>query len=379
MKFVLTGGGTGGHLFPAIALAEELRRRDSSVSVEFIGARGGLEEKIIPGYGYPLTLLNVEGIKGGRGLKKGMAVIKALGATMRAVKILRRLRPDGVIGSGAYSSAPVVTAARLLGIKTAVMEQNAMAGLTNRMLGRIVDRVYTAFPEAGEFFPPKKTVLAGNPMRGEIIEKASLSRGHKKKESRQGGNGKKFTLLIFGGSQGATAINAAFLDATEYLTDIWENLEVIHQTGEKGHSFVKEAYERKKLKVRLYKFIDAMAEAYASADLVVCRAGATSIAEITAFGLVSILVPYPFASDNHQEVNARCLVNSGGAVMIPQERLTGRYLAESIRRFYENSGLLSEAGKKALGFGRVNAAAVIVDDFMNLLQMKGVSELSRAT
>ncbi len=374
----MTGGGTGGHLFPAIALAEELKRRSASVEVEFIGAKGGLEEKVIPRYGYGLTLLNVEGLKGARGLKRGLAIFKAAAATLRAIKILRRLRPDGVIGSGAYSSAPVVAAARLLGIKTAIMEQNAMAGLTNRILGHVVDRVYTAFPEAGEFFPQKKILLAGNPMRGEILERAALVRGSAKRV-RPCGNGKKFTVLIFGGSQGATAINAAFLDATEYLTDIWENLEVIHQTGDKGYSFVRKAYERKKLNVRLYRFIDSMAEAYASADLVVCRAGATSIAEITAFGLVSILVPYPFASDNHQEVNARCLVRSGGAVMIPQEKLTGRSLADSIRSFYENPGELGEAKKKALGFGRVNAATVIVDDFMNLLRVKGAFNLQETT
>ncbi len=374
----MAGGGTGGHLFPAIALAEEFRKRDSSVEVEFVGVKGGLEEKIVPGYGYPLTLLNVEGFKGGRGLKRAVAIVKVLAATMKAVKILRDIRPDGVIGSGAYSSAPVVLAARLLGIKTAIMEQNALAGLTNRLLGRIVDRVYTAFPEAGEFFPQKKTLLAGNPMRREILKKVSESSGLPK-----GGTGKKgkarFTILIFGGSQGATAINAAFLDATEYLTDIWDNLDVIHQTGEKGYSFVKEAYERKKLNVRLYKFIDFMADAYASADLVVCRAGATSMAEIAAFGLVSILVPYPFASDNHQEVNARCMVNGGAAVMIPQEKLTGRSLAESIRQFYEDPGKLRDTRKKARGFGRVAAARVIVDDFMNLLKIKGDFRVSAVT
>jgi len=377
LKFVLTGGGTGGHLFPAIALAEEFKRRDGSVEVEFIGAIGGLEEKIIPAYGYRLTTLNVEGLKGGRGLKKGVAILKAAAATVRAIKILRAMRPDGVIGSGAYSSAPVVAAARLLGIKTAVMEQNAQAGLTNRMLGRIVKRVYTAFPEAGGFFPKQKVLLAGNPMRGDIIEKALISRASSKRGAGQGGRG-KFTILIFGGSQGAMAINAAFLDATEYLRDIWDNLDVIHQTGEKAFSFVHEAYERKKLNVRLYRFIDSMAEAYASTDLVVCRAGATSIAEIAAFGLVSILVPYPFASDNHQEVNARCMVRGGGAVMIPQEKLTGRSLAENIRRFYENPGELSSSRKKALGFGRVNAAAVIVDDFMNLLSVNKAFSLTKS-
>ncbi len=375
MKFVMAGGGTGGHLFPAIALAEEFRRRDSSVEVEFVGVRGGLEEKIVPGYGYHLTLLDVEGLKGGHGIKRVRAVIKVVTATVRALKMLRKIRPDGVIGSGAYSSAPVVLAARLLGIKTAIMEQNALAGLTNRLLGRVVGRVYTAFPEAGRFFPPGKVLLAGNPMRREIIKKAAaMDHGTGKARGKR-----PFTILVFGGSQGATAINAAFLDATEYLTDIWKDLDVIHQTGEQGYGFVKESYERKKLKVRLYKFIDFMADAYASADLVICRAGATSMAEIAAFGLVSILVPYPFASDNHQEVNARCMVDGGAAVMIPQEKLTGRSLAESIRQFYEDPGRLEKTRKKARALGRPEAAAVIVDDFMNLLKMKGEVQVTAAT
>lgn len=378
MKFIMAGGGTGGHLFPAIALAEEFRKRDSSVEVEFIGVKGGLEEKIVPGYGYRLTLLNVEGFKGGHGLRRVVAVVKVLAATMRAIKILREIRPDGVIGSGAYSSAPVVLAARLLGIKTAIMEQNALAGLTNRLLGRVVNRVYTAFPEAGEFFPQKKTLLAGNPMRREILKKAAESQNREKSAGHK--NGKRpFTILVFGGSQGATAINAAFLDATEYLTDIWSNLDVIHQTGDKGYDFVREAYERKKLTVRLYKFIDFMADAYASADLVVCRAGATSMAEIAAFGLVSILVPYPFASENHQEVNAMCMVKGGAAVMIPQEKLTGRSLAQSIRQFYEDPEKLEKTKKKARGFGRVAAARTIVDDFMNLLKIKGDVHVSAVT
>ncbi len=365
-------------MFPAIALAEELRARDSSVEVEFVGVKGGLEEKIIPGYGYPLTLLNVEGFKGGRGARRVVAIIKVLAATIKAIQMLRELRPDGVIGSGAYSSAPVVLAARFLGIKTAIMEQNALAGLTNRLLGHVVNRVYTAFPEAGEFFPQKKTLLAGNPMRREILNKAMEFRGLQGKEVEKKDKS-RFTILVFGGSQGATAINAAFLDATEYLTDIWGNLDVIHQTGEKGYSFVKESYERKKLNVRLYRFIDFMADAYASADLVVCRAGATSMAEIAAFGLVSILVPYPFASQNHQEVNARCMVTRGAAVMIRQEKLTGRSLADSIRRFYEDRAKFSSTRKKALDFGRVNAAKAIVDDFMGILKVKDGFQVSAAT
>ncbi|MFQ5442151.1 MAG: undecaprenyldiphospho-muramoylpentapeptide beta-N-acetylglucosaminyltransferase [Thermodesulfobacteriota bacterium] len=363
MKFIFAGGGTGGHLFPALALAEEFRKRDKGVEILFIGGRGGLEEKIVPARGFPLTLLNVAGIKRTRGVKRIAALVKAAAATFKAIKILRSIRPDGVIGSGSYSSAPVVTAARLLGIRTAILEQNALPGLTNRFLGKFVKRVYVAFEEAKEFFPRSKTVLAGNPMRKEVLKMI----GERSKAFPGREAGKNFTVLVFGGSQGATAINAAFLDASEYLTDIWGGLSVIHQTGEKGYQYVKDAYERKGLEASIHKFIDEMGEAYASADLVVCRAGATSISEITAFGLASILVPYPFASDNHQEVNARCLSERGAAVMIPQEKLTGRTLADSIRRFYENHGELKSVSERAGAFGRPGAAGVIADNFLGLI------------
>ncbi len=171
MKLIIAGGGTGGHLFPALALAEEFKRRDPEVEIVFIGAHGGLEEKVVPRYGYPLRLLSVEGIKRKKGLKRIAALLKALSATIMAVGILRRLRPVGVIGSGAYSSAPVVFAARLLRIRTAILEQNALPGLTNRVSGRVVNRVYIAFEEAARYFPRARTVLTGNPIRREILSR----------------------------------------------------------------------------------------------------------------------------------------------------------------------------------------------------------------
>ncbi len=358
MKLIIAGGGTGGHLFPALALAEEFKRRDPEVEIVFIGAHGGLEEKVVPRYGYPLRLLSVEGIKRKKGLKRVAALFKALRSTIKAVGILRRLRPDGVIGSGAYSSAPVVFAARLLRIRTAILEQNALPGLTNRISGRVVNRVYIAFEEAARYFPRARTVLTGNPIRREILSRVGPASDRA---------GEKFKVLVFGGSQGATAINAAFLDAAEYLTDIWNGLKVIHQSGDQGYEAVADSYRRKQLKVEVHKFIDDMAGAYSGADLVVCRAGATSIAEITAFGLASILVPYPFASDNHQEVNARCLQDIGAAVMIRQDKLTGKTLADAIRRLYENAGELKEVSTKAKALGRPRAAEMIADDFVELL------------
>ncbi len=321
-----------------------------------MGGRGGLEERVVPKYGYPLEVFDVEGIKRRTGLKRVKAIGKAGRSTLRALKLLRSIRPDGVIGSGSYSSAPVVLAARLMGIKTAILEQNALPGLTNRLLGKVVDRIYIAFEQAKEFFPAGRTILAGNPIRLEIAQ-GSVDKGRDK----------RFSILVFGGSQGATAVNAAFLDATEYLADIWPSLRVVHQTGEEGYKAVKEAYKRKNLKVELHTFIDDMASAYGSADLVVCRAGATSIAEITALGLAPILIPYPFAADDHQTVNARCLEEAGAAVMIRQDRLTGSALAGAIRELYDNPAALAAMKEKVKAFSRPHAGETIAEDFLKVL------------
>ncbi|MBI5586919.1 MAG: undecaprenyldiphospho-muramoylpentapeptide beta-N-acetylglucosaminyltransferase [Deltaproteobacteria bacterium] len=357
MKLVMAGGGTGGHLFPALALAEEFKRRDASTDITFIGGKGGLEEKIVPGYGYPLKVLSVEGIKRRRGMDRIRAVAKAAGSTLAAVRILREIRPDGVIGSGSYSSAPVVTAAKLLGIKTAIMEQNALPGLTNRVLGKLVDRIFIAFEEAREFFPGGRTTLTGTPVRRDILRADE--------EDERGRD--KFSILVFGGSQGAVAINAAFLDATEYLTDVWSGLRVVHQTGEDGFEQVKAAYRRKNLKVELFKFIDNMSAAYNAADLVVCRAGATSIAEITALGLASILIPYPYASDDHQTVNARSLSDRDATVLIKQDKLTGSALAEAIKKLYRNPQELKNIRVMSRKLGRPRAAEAIAENFLKVL------------
>lgn len=361
----MAGGGTGGHLFPALALAGEFRKRDKDTEITFVGGVGGIEERLVPAYGYPLRLLNVEGIKRKSAARSAAAIYKAFKATIQAVGILRTIKPDGVIGSGSYSSAPVVLAARLLGIKTAILEQNAIAGLTNRILGKMADRIYIAFEEARGYFPPLRTVVTGNPLREDIIGRIA-----DKREKRLERNGGKFTVLVFGGSQGAKAVNAAFLDASEYLTDIWGDLRVIHQTGEQGYDQAEAAYKRKKMKVELHKFIDNMADAYLSADLAVCRAGATSISEITAFGLASILVPYPFAADDHQDANAMSLAARGAAVVIRQDKLTGQSLAGAIRRLYENRKEFNDVSASAKAIGRPRAAEVIADNFLKILNPK---------
>jgi len=357
LRLVFAGGGTGGHLFPAIALAEEFRRINPGVEITFVGSRGGLEEKVVPKYGWPLKVFDVEGIKRKKGLAAARALAKAARSTVESIRLLRRIRPDGVIGSGSYSSAPVVAAAKLLGMKTAILEQNAFPGLTNRVLGKLVDRVYISFEESRRFFPGGRTILSGNPVRRDIIPKLEDRRGR----------AERFSILVFGGSQGATAINAAFLDAAEFLTDIWSNLKVVHQTGQEGFDTVVAAYKRKNLKVEAHQFIEAMGEAYNSADLVVCRAGATSLAEITAAGLASILIPYPFASDDHQTVNARSLEKAGAAVMIKQEGLTGALLAGEIRRLYNDAQAMKSMRERSKALGKPRAAQEIAENFSRII------------
>ena len=358
MKLIIAGGGTGGHLFPALAVAEEFTGRDAATEIVFVGAERGLEKEVVPAKGYKLVLLDVEGFKKRTGSEKLRALYKAAKAMIKARRIIKDIGPDGVIGSGSYSSGPVVLAARLMGVKTAILEQNVVPGLTNRILGKLVDRVYTSFPEASKYFPAGKTVLAGNPIRGGIKE------AHSERVLKEGA---KFNILVFGGSQGATAINAAFLDASEYLVDIWNDLGVVHQTGEKGYGLAKDSYDRKGLKVDLEKFIDDMAAVYATADLVVCRSGATTIAEITALGTASILIPYPFSTDGHQEANARHLTDRGAAVMINQDELTGATLARTIRGFYEDREKLDRVRRAVKELGMPEAAGTIVDDYTKLI------------
>lgn len=360
LRIIIAGGGTGGHLFPALALAEEIKAMDASTEIIFVGTRRGLEAKLVPARGYRLEFLDVLGLKKKTKLEKAKSFVKAIISTFEALKMMRRLRPDGVMGSGGYSSGPAVLAAGLLGIKTAILEQNALPGLTNRILGRIAGRIYIAFEEAGRFFPPARTVFSGNPVRKDILGIKDDIVGKKT----------KFSLLVFGGSQGATAINAAFLDTAEYLTDIWDGLRVIHQTGRDGFEKTSEAYKRKGINVEIHDFIDDMAGAYAGCDLVVCRAGATSIAEITALGIPAILIPYPFSADGHQEINAASLVKKGAAIMIRQDELTGNVLGSLIRRLFINPIELRKMREGMKKIGRPEASKAIASDYLGFLAKK---------
>ncbi|MBW2650945.1 MAG: undecaprenyldiphospho-muramoylpentapeptide beta-N-acetylglucosaminyltransferase, partial [Deltaproteobacteria bacterium] len=278
VRIIIAGGGTGGHVFPAVAIAGEFLERANVRDVLFIGTEKGLEARVLRDMGFTLCTINVEGVKG-RGVA-GMAgsLWKIPWSIAQSVSIIRDFRPNIVLGVGGYASGPAVIAAHFMGIKTAVAEQNALPGFTNRMLGRFVDKIFLSFPDTGNRFADSKVVVTGNPVRREFAKGV--------KKSRKEG----FSILIFGGSQGARAINRAVVESMEYLEDIRGGLAITHQTGKKDFDEVSAAYRDRGVSAEVHPFITDMSSAYGAADLLICRAGATSIAEITATGKASVLI-----------------------------------------------------------------------------------------
>jgi UDP-N-acetylglucosamine--N-acetylmuramyl-(pentapeptide) pyrophosphoryl-undecaprenol N-acetylglucosamine transferase len=360
MRVLIAGGGTGGHVYPGIALAEEVVTRDRRNEVLFVGTERGIEARAVPQAGYPLELIQVQGLKG-KGLLKLLMALWALPmAFLASLRILRRWRPDVVVGVGGYASGPVVLTAWLLGIPTAVQEQNALPGFTNKVLGKVVKRVFTSFDEARGFFPPEKVHLTGNPIRRKLMDNYLRNRvAHD-----------RFSVLVFGGSLGAKGINQRMLEALEHLSDIKDQLHFVHQTGKADVEAVRAGYQARGFSADVVEFIEDMSLAYARAELVVCRAGATTLSELTVCKKASILIPFPFAADNHQEVNARALVSAGAALMFRESELTGRGLAEQIRALKNDPARLRQMEKKAGLLGRPEAAKELADVCVELMVEK---------
>jgi len=348
MRVIFAGGGTGGHLFPGLAVAREFQRRDGRVEILFVGTEQGIEFRVLPKEGFKLETLTVKGIKG-RGLRGWLDALYGVPASLlRSLKIIRQFRPDCVIGLGGYASGPLLLAAKLKNVRSAIMEQNLRPGFTNKLLARWVDRVFTAYPESADYFSGARLVESGNPVRWR--ELPSISRGE------------KFSLLIFGGSAGARRINYAVIDALKLLTDLAADLSIIHQTGQADYAAIKAAYMALPFAAEVTPFIDRMDEAYARADLVLCRAGATTVAELTVFGKAAILVPFPYAIYDHQRANAQALQERGAAEMILDQELTGARLAERIRGYFSDRARLERMAAAARALGRPDAAARIVDE-----------------
>lgn len=357
---MVAGGGTGGHLFPGIAIAQAFKSRNPGNEVLFVNAGRPLEVEVLSRLGWHQQAIPIEGIKGRNRWKQLTAACKIPRALCRAGLILYRFKPDMVLGVGGYSAGPVVAAASLGGIRAVLHEQNRLPGVTNRILGRLVNRIYLTFEESQEYFNPAKVKVCGNPVRDEILTLAARPPSGPEK--------KTFSVLVVGGSQGAQAINQAVVEALPHLSAVKQSIRFVHQTGDQDEASVKQAYPAAGIEARVQAFFTDVAEQYAQADMIICRAGATTVAEITVAGKAAVFVPFPFAADDHQTQNALALADLGAAEMIRQEELTGAGLAKMIQGYMENRVLLTEMAAKAKVLGRPEAARVIVDDIYNLLE-----------
>ncbi|PWB78888.1 MAG: undecaprenyldiphospho-muramoylpentapeptide beta-N-acetylglucosaminyltransferase [Candidatus Methylomirabilota bacterium] len=356
MRVIIAGGGTGGHLFPAIALAEELRSRRTDLPLLFVGVEGGVEASLLAARGYEFEGVRASGLQGKRLRSRLRSLTLISSGLIRSLSILRRFRPDVVVGFGGYASAAMVLSGALAKVPTVIHEQNAFPGLTNRWLGRVVDRVAVAFEEAIGFFPARKVRITGNPVRKELF-------GGRKTEAliRLNLNSDRLTVLIFGGSQGAHRLNRAIMEALPMLTGEREQIQFIHATGPHDLAAIRRGYDASGHRAVVESFVHAMAEAYAAADLCFCRSGAGTVAELCALGKPSVLVPFPFASNDHQRFNAEALVASGGARMIPDGDLNGARVAEFIRTSLHDREGLETMARKAKAMARPDAAIRLAD------------------
>ncbi|MBI5848698.1 MAG: undecaprenyldiphospho-muramoylpentapeptide beta-N-acetylglucosaminyltransferase [Nitrospirae bacterium] len=362
MKVMIAGGGTGGHLFPGLALAEEFKKRNAGAEVVFVGTEHGIESKIIPREGYPLQFLRAEGIVGKSFMKKIGGVAKLALSFLDARRILAAMSPDIVIGVGGYASGAVVLTASLRSIPTLIHEQNSVPGTTNKILGRFVDRICVTYQESMSAFPMGKTFLSGNPVRMKVLK------GERESACRLFSLASEmFTVFIFGGSSGASSINRTMVDALNHLGDLKENIQFLHQTGDRDFEGIREAYRKSGVKGTVAPFIYQMAEAYAAADIVISRAGATTLAELTGLGKPAILIPYPHAAGRHQEFNALKLKEMGAAYVLFEQDMNGQALAAVIREMFGNPEGLKEMQRASRGLGRPDAGSKIVDLAMGLL------------
>lgn len=355
MDVLIAGGGTGGHLFPGVALAQELRRRRPAGRILFVGTARGIETRAVPKAGFDLELLPVSGLRG-TGITGAITGLGRLPIAMwGAMALVRRFKPQVAVSVGGYAAGPAVLAAKLLGVPCMVMEQNAVAGVTNRMLGRLADRVVLAMPCPD--FPPKKTAVLGNPVRADLVPVREQPYGLQLPPR----------LLVLGGSQGARALNEAMMALAPLLVQAGLHLPIVHQTGAADAERVQAAYAAAGLRsAQATAFIDDMASAYRAADLLLCRAGATTLAEVTVCGRPSILVPFPFAAGDHQTANAKIIAAADAGILIPQTNLSAAALMALLQDLINNPARMQTMAARARELGKPHAVQAIADTLEQL-------------
>ena len=369
MKIVISGGGTGGHIYPALTIAAQLQKVNPKAEITFVGTKAGLEKDIVPRYGYPLEYISVAGFERKFSLQTICSAGKLLVGMVQAFNLLRRLKPDLVIGTGGYVCGPILFWAAMRGVPACIQEQNAMPGVTNKILARFVDKIFLGYKEGARYFPGEaKKDYTGNPVRSEV-----MSCSKEKGWETFGLDPAKVTILAFGGSRGARTINAAMAQMETNMagrTDV----QILHATGSLDYEkYMAALDERVKTaeNIKILPYIHAMPAALAVADLAVSRAGAIGLAELMVKGVPSILIPYPYATANHQEFNARALENVGAAKVILNKDLTGVKLQETIENLLLHKDEMTAMHQAAIKAGMPQAAADIAAKALELVEKKG--------
>jgi UDP-N-acetylglucosamine--N-acetylmuramyl-(pentapeptide) pyrophosphoryl-undecaprenol N-acetylglucosamine transferase len=355
LRVVIAGGGTGGHLYPGIAVAQEFQS-SLGAAVTFLTSPKAVTAQILDRYGFPWEVMASRALKG-QGLWGRVRTLGSLpGSVWEAKARLRALAPHLVLGMGGYASGPVGVAAYLLGIPLMIHEQNAIPGMANRWLAKLAGRIFLSFPDSSGCYPRERTVWTGNPIRPEFLATPARPPA-------------PFTVLLMGGSQGAHSLNMAALGALPLLADLKEQLNFLHITGKEDREEVAAGYEKAGFTAAVADFTPEVPAWMGRAHLVVCRAGASTLAELTALGRAALLVPFPFAANNHQEFNARFLADAGAGELILNKDFTGKILADKIKHLITNPEILQDMETASRSLAKPDAAKEIVRGCMELLKL----------
>ncbi|WP_196599471.1 undecaprenyldiphospho-muramoylpentapeptide beta-N-acetylglucosaminyltransferase [Pectinatus frisingensis] len=370
MRFIFSGGGTGGHIYPAITLIDNIKQRHPSAQILYVGTKNGLEADIIPKEDIPFVTINIEGFARRATIKNLAVAAKALWSLCKAYRIIKKFNPDAVIGTGGYVSGPILLTAALLKIPTLVQDQNAIPGITNKILAKFVTKIACGYESACQHFPTAKTVLTGNPIRHSVLEYSRCAAA----KALQLDENKK-TILVTGGSRGARRINEAMVSVYKYFIND-PSVQFLHITGKTEYDRVIQNLKKNNIDIKtannifIKPYLYNMPKALAAADIAVSRAGAIGLSEITACGIPSILIPYPYAAENHQEFNAQALVKHDAAVMILNSELTGKRLLNELQKLLASPKHLTAMSVNSKAMGHPEAAKTIVDIIFSIIKNK---------
>jgi UDP-N-acetylglucosamine--N-acetylmuramyl-(pentapeptide) pyrophosphoryl-undecaprenol N-acetylglucosamine transferase len=364
LRIVISGGGTGGHVYPAIGIAKELMQLDAETEVIFIGGANRLESTLVPQHRFRFLPISVAGFPRKLTWQWIPVICRVCSGFAKSLWLLKNLKPSVVVGTGGYVCGPVLLAAVLLGVPIVIQEQNAAPGLTNRILARWAKTIYLAFETAARHFPADRTMVTGNPIR-RTIGMAARTRGI---YDSLGLDPERKTVFVMGGSQGAQAINQNVADALEDLASVQQHLQFVHQTGKADYEVVKTRYQQSSLRHVVQPYFDPIETIYSIADLMVCRAGGMTIAEITACGIPAIFIPLPTAAGDHQRLNAQAVTEAGGALVLDQPTLTGRKLANEIIRIMDAPEEQQRMASQSRQLGNPHAGEEIAQSVISLVK-----------